>query len=206
MNELKLIPRKIYPCCSLKDAFTRIVTQPGFLNKCDHWRGRSEMIPYDILANVYDGQVWQDWQDFATDHYDKFLLHPGCDWFQPFSNTQYSVGVIYLTVLNLPRKDRYSVENILVSVIPGPKEPKLTLNPLLAPIIQELKSAYEDGWMVKVNDSTIEVLVHIRACVSCDLPAMRKVCGFLGHTARKGCSKSFQQKHLVTNQIILVLI
>ena len=32
-------------------------------------------------------------------------------------------------------------------------------------------------------------------CVSCDLPAGRKVCGFLGHTARYGCSrcgKSFE--------------
>ena len=29
-------------------------------------------------------------------------------------------------------------------------------------------------------------------CVSCDLPAGRKVCGFLGHGARLGCSRCFK--------------
>ena len=90
-NELRLIPRKIYPYCSLKKSFTCILSQPDFFSKCEHWRSRSEMIPSDILRNIYDANVWQD---FATDHYNKFLEHPGslllglnCDWFQPFSNT-----------------------------------------------------------------------------------------------------------------------
>ena len=26
-------------------------------------------------------------------------------------------------------------------------------------------------------------------CVACDMPASRKTCGFLGHTARLGCTK-----------------
>ena len=200
-NELRLIPRKIYPYCSLKKSFTRILSQPDFLSKCEHWRSRSEMIPSDILGDIYDANVWQD---FATDRYDKFLEHPGslllglnCDWFQPFSNTQYSVGALYLTVLNLPRKERYNLENIiLVSIIPGPKEPKLTLNPLLAPFVEELISVY-DGWMLTIsNDRIGEVSVHVRAClacVSCDVPAMRKLCGFLGHTARLGCSRCLKE-------------
>ena len=29
-------------------------------------------------------------------------------------------------------------------------------------------------------------------CVACDLPAGRKTCGFLGHSARFGCSRSFK--------------
>ena len=28
-------------------------------------------------------------------------------------------------------------------------------------------------------------------CVACDIPASRKVCGFLGHSATYGCSKCF---------------
>ena len=34
--------------------------------------------------------------------------------------------------------------------------------------------------------------VNIKAallCISTDIPAVRKVCGFLGHAARLGCSK-----------------
>ena len=36
--------------------------------------------------------------------------------------------------------------------------------------------------------------VFVRAalfCVGCDIPAARNVCGFVGHRALKGCSKSF---------------
>ena len=55
-----------------------------------------------------------------------FLLLMNMDFFQPFSHTTYSVGVIYCVVLNLPRELRYKTENIIViSVIPGPHEPKL---------------------------------------------------------------------------------
>ena len=161
------------------------------------------MIPSDILRDIYDANLWQD---FATDQYDNFLKHPGslllalnCDWFQPFSNTQYSVGALYLTILNLPRKERYNLENIiLVSIIPGPKEPKLTLNPLLAPFVEELISVY-DGWTLTISNDVIgEQSVHIRAClacVSCNVPAMRKLGGFLaiGHTARLGCSKCLKE-------------
>lgn len=101
------------------------------------------MIPNDTLADIYDANVWRD---FATDRYGNFLKHPGnlllalnCDWCQPFFNTQYSVGALYLTILNLPGKEHYNLENIiLVCIIPGPKEPKLTLNPLLVPFVEEL--------------------------------------------------------------------
>ena len=30
-------------------------------------------------------------------------------------------------------------------------------------------------------------------CVACDIPASRKVCGFLGHSATLGCSKCLKQ-------------
>lgn len=30
-------------------------------------------------------------------------------------------------------------------------------------------------------------------CIACDLPAGRKVCGFLGHTTRYGCSQCFKE-------------
>ena len=46
------------------------------------------------------------------------------DWFQLFDHIQYSIGVIYLVIQNLPRSLRFKPENIIiVSTIPGPKEP-----------------------------------------------------------------------------------
>jgi hypothetical protein len=47
------------------------------------------------------------------------------DCFNPFKHIEYSVGVIYLVVANLPRSERYKLENvIIVGTIPGPREPK----------------------------------------------------------------------------------
>ena len=52
-----------------------------------------------------------------------FMLNT--DWFQPFKHTKYSIGVTYLVIQNLPRDIRFKPENIIiVSTIPGPKEPK----------------------------------------------------------------------------------
>ena len=47
------------------------------------------------------------------------------DWFE---RGVYSTGVIYLTILNLPRNERYKPKNnIVFGIIPGPKEPKKLL-------------------------------------------------------------------------------
>ena len=32
------------------------------------------------------------------------------DWFNPYEHAQYSIGAIYLTILHLPREERYKVE------------------------------------------------------------------------------------------------
>lgn len=61
------------------------------------------------------------------------------DWFQPFKDISYSVGVIYDVILNLPRNIRYKDCNvIIVGVIPGPKEPKHDVNSYFGPLVTEL--------------------------------------------------------------------
>ena len=39
-------------------------------------------------------------------------FHLNVDWYQPFEHTQHSEGAIYLTVLNLPRQERFLKEKI----------------------------------------------------------------------------------------------
>lgn len=40
------------------------------------------------------------------------------------------------------------------------------------------------------TEKNVEVLVRAALlCVGCDIPAARKVCGFVGHGGLKGCSK-----------------
>lgn len=59
------------------------------------------------------------------------------------SNTQHSEGAIYLTIMNLPRKERFLQENvILVGVIPGPSEPSPNINTFLRPLVKELNQLW----------------------------------------------------------------
>ena len=99
------------------------------------------------------------------------------DWFEPFERGVYSVGVIYLTVQNLPREERYKPENIiLVGIIPGPSEPKLSINSYLAPLVIELQEAWGKGFTLTTYNKSIVTVKLALTCVACDIPASRKVC------------------------------
>ena len=64
------------------------------------------------------------------------------DWFQPYESTQYSIGIVYLSVFNLPREIRNKIGNIIVcSVIPGPHEPS-NMNSILEPMVEELQQLW----------------------------------------------------------------
>ena len=108
-----------------------------------------------------------------------------------FHTLEYSVGVIYLCLNNLPRSLRYKRENIIiVGIIPGPSEPKLTMNSYIMPLVQDLKEFWI-GVNISCEHLTLNTLC-IRAaviCCACDVPATRKLCGFVAHSATLGCSK-----------------
>lgn len=116
------------------------------------------------------------------------------DWFEPFERGIYSVGAIYLSVQNLPREERYKPENIiLVGIIPGPKEPKLTINSFLTPLVFDLKEAWTKGFTLITNTNSTATFKLALSCVACDIPASRKVCGFLSHNASLGCNKCLKK-------------
>ena len=144
---------------------------------------------------MYDGAVWNEFQNvFQMTTMIGLMLN--IDWFQPFSHTVCSVGVMYLTVMNLPRHIRTKRENIiLVGIIPGPDEPKHDINTFLKPLVQELKLFWNGHYMKLAMQSGIQEKMVKCAflCISCDLPAVRKTCGFLSHSAALGCSKCMKK-------------
>ena len=93
----------------------------------------------------------------------------------------------------MPREKRYKEENaILIGIIPGPKEPSLSIDTYLKPLINELKSMYVNGISVSTPQGTqITVRVAV-SCTTCDIPATRNVCGFLSHNANLGCNKCYK--------------
>ena len=90
--------------------------------------------------------------------------------------------------MNLPHALRYKEENIILAgIIPGPHEPHLNINSYINPLVDELLEL----WIgIEMDTTAGRKLVRCAViCASCDIQAGRKLCGFLGHTARYGCTK-----------------
>ena len=169
----KLYPHKVYSYMSVLDTLKAFMTREDFWLKCNLWKmGRDTAS--ELLTDVFDGRVWREFlfvggEPFLAGNRSLGLML-NVDWFQPFKLSRYSVGVIYLVVMNLPRNERFKFENvILVGVIPGPHEPSISINTYLAPLVDELLVLWE-GW--HVGD---EIVRGVLLCVASDLPAARKV-------------------------------
>ena len=139
-NNERFIPHKVYCFRSIIETLKKLVYSKEFVENCFHWR----RVVQNETSDIYDGRIWKTFTDsngqlfFYSNH-----LHIGLllnvDWYQPFNHTLYSVGVIFLAILNLPRELRYKPENvILCGIIPGPHEPELTINSYLEPLVDEL--------------------------------------------------------------------
>ena len=109
------------------------------------------------------------------------------DWFQPYKHSTCSVGIIYLVIINLPRALCFKLENcIIVGIIPGPKEPKGCINLILGPMVNELLELWKGCW---IGDKSRQIYARGALLgVICDVPASKKVGGYVGHSALHGCT------------------
>ena len=180
-----------YCYIDITTSLQHLLRDPHFASQCSHWKSlsRSDM----ELRDVYDCHVWNRFRQFNDspflddDHTYAFMIN--MDWFQPYKHLTYSVGAIYLSVFNLPRSVRYQLQNIcLEGIIPGPREPELTVNQYLDPLIDDQLKLWNKIELEVCLESGIERKI-VRGAIMCDLPAGRKRCGFLGHSAHLGCSK-----------------
>ena len=178
-----LVPYKVYCYKSLKENLQSLLRNPDFEEMCEKWRKleRHE----DTLSDVYDGRVWAQFNGSENGY--RFFNAPrnyglmlNCEWFQPFKHvSSFSVGAIYLVVLNLPRVERLKRKNvILVGLIPSmEKEPPT--NTFLEPMVEELQEAWV-GYHLYSNDVVKKFRLAL-LIIGCDIPAARKLCGFLGN-------------------------
>ena len=189
----RFYPHKIYPYCSLISVLQAFFRRPGFLDLCSSWQDTA----YDssAFADVYCGSVWKEFMHFEgcpfLSERNSIALMLNIDWFQPFKHRTYSVGVMYLVFMNLPRNIRFKRENVvLLGLIPGPSEPPLHINTYLKPLVVDLLPLWRGVSFMMADNSKATIRCAL-LCVACDLPAGRKVCGFLSHAANLGCSKCY---------------
>lgn len=180
-------PFKTYCYKSIVSSLIEILSRPGMIAACEQWKNRN--VVSGLYTDVYNGNIWKQFEadGFFSNPY-SYGLMLNVDWFEPYEHSIYAVGVIYMSLLNLPREIRYSQENILIcGLIPGPKEPSGNINSFLEPLVNDLLNLWR-GKEVALSGmhNTIKIQA-VLLCISCDSPAMRKVAGFLSHSATKGC-------------------
>ena len=183
----KYYPRKYYCYKSILDSITSLVKRKGFLKSCELWRLRK--IPPNTLCDIYDGQIWKDFQYInntpflAIPH--NLALMINIDWFTPFKHSPYSVGAIYLVITTFRDQNV-----ILAGLVPGPAEPPIHMNSYLDPLVEDLQKLWTNGIEVLPPDCAHSVNIKAALiCSACDIPACRKVLGFCGHMSKRGCSK-----------------
>lgn len=153
--------------------------------------------------DVWDGKgiheaTFQDGYSFTDGPVEKLRLAfaIAIDWWNAFHSgpgkKQWSIGAIYLFVLNLPSDIRYRPENIcLIGIIPGPRKPSQhKLHNNLQPLFDELKDFNNDGFTfsrtVEYTDGRLALALLL--LIICDLDACRAVASFSPHSASLFCS------------------
>lgn len=103
-----LYPFLTYCYVSLELSIQSLLNRLGFFENCERWRSRHSQ--EGVLRDVYDGKIWKDFQSFGAQSFlseaGNLALMLNTDFFQPFKHVTYSLGAIYLTVMNLPRSIR----------------------------------------------------------------------------------------------------
>ena len=143
-----LRPRKVFALQSVTRALESLFKRRTFVN---HFKSTYQNLAEndstddpEVFTDITDGKVWREFN--AKGFFKSPLnlsLSLNIDWFRPFKRTNYSVGVLYFVINNLPRTVRYKEENvILAGVIPGPTEPK-DINPFLQPIVDQLVPLFD---------------------------------------------------------------
>ena len=190
----KFYPVKVYCWKSLVSQMENILQRTGLPELCEQWRTRQ--VEEGVLSDIYDGEVWKNfkWRDGSEFNLERrYGLMLNVDWFQPFKRrSDYSVGVIYFVVLNLPRSERFKFQNVILGgIIPSlDSEPKLAT--FLRPYGDELNGLWKGG-LIYTSLSPVPLKVFAALiCVAADIPATHKVCGFVGHSAYRACSKCFK--------------
>ncbi len=187
-------------------------------SKLDNWklktrenRDKAHLKP--ILGDIWDGEIWRKYKKCSNN---KPLLDPDArsnsaialslhvDGFQAHRKGLKNITIVCLTIANLPRDERFAPSNMfLFALLPGKDQSHCSteqLNAALDKLVEEIAQLEsEDGIQFRTPSSLYDdgrrrgFLLNVCA----DQPALREVCGFIGHGATQGChycTQSFDKR------------
>ena len=193
----KKIPHKVLKYFPLSPRLQRL-----FMSKKSaidmRWHKEMHKPHHDLMSHPADSIAWKDF-DAA---YPTFAHEPrnvrlglAADGFNPFGdrNNPYSIWPVILVPYNLPPW-KYMKEFffMLTLLIPGPKQPGNDIDVYLEPLIDELKSLWEDG--IQTYDASVSQTFQLKAALMWtinDFPALANISGWStkGYLACPSCNK-----------------
>ena len=197
------IPIKRFVSFSFKDYIAELTSRSGFEDKMDAvWESglSSKGVPAE-MNDIFDGQFLYDFKDQDGHQFGRqtkegcYVFSLSIDFFNLFTNKQagkkVSFGVISVVCLNLPVSMGYKPENMfLAGVIPGPKEPSLTLKQYLSPLVDEFLVFWDPGVRFSHTCKFPEgrLILCALILVVCDLLATRKAIGYAACSHERFCN------------------
>lgn len=198
-------PIFVFPYRPLKSIINEFFLRPGFEDMVNHHKSRQKKEGW--YFDIYDGSMFDSIKDAYGIPFSQVenALHLtlNIDWFNPFDRSRYSCGAIYLSINNLPREERFKEENImLVGLMPTGKEASTSdINNYLDLIVNDLIELY-DGIEMKTYKYPNGITSHaVLLMVNADIPACRKVAGFLGHSSAFACNRCDRSFDLINGKV-----
>ena len=197
------VPIKRFISFSFKDYVAELTSRSGFEDKMDEvWESGQggKGVPGE-MNDIFDGQFLQDFKDREGNRFGRqakegrYVFSLSIDFFNPFTNKQagkkVSFGVISVVCLNLPMSMRYKPKNMfLAGVIPGPKEPPLTLKQYLSPLVDEFLAFWDPSihFSHTCKFPKGRLILCTLILVVCDLLATRKTVGYAACSNEHFCN------------------
>ena len=85
-----------------------------FLDLIELWKTKPDS---NLMEDVYDGKLWNDMNSHGLFTDNNIGLMLNVDWFKPLKHSEHKVAAIMLTVLNLPREERFKKRWTIVAGI-----------------------------------------------------------------------------------------
>lgn len=191
-GKTKMIPYKTYPFLAPSEWIKTFFNLEEFLNLI---RNRPEPSTTDY-RDIWDGRILQEFLMDPDDNTKPLLkdkmnlaLLLYLDFFNPFQRAVYSCGALYMSVLNIPKSQRFKAKwSMLIGLIPGPSEPEGHINTYLTPIVDDLIMLYK-GIHVQVLGPEVIFTRSLLLPVLADIPASRKLSQYKSHKADLPCDK-----------------
>ena len=191
-GKTKMVAYKTYPFLPPSEWIKTFFTQEEFLQLI---RKRPEPSTTEY-RDIWDGRILQAFLMDPADSTKPLLKNKMnlalllyLDFFNPFQRAVYSCGAIYMSVLNIPKSQRFKAKwSMLIGLIPGPSEPEGHINTYLTPVVNDLIQLY-NGIQIRMLSSEIIFSRSLLLPVLADIPASRKLSQYKSHKADLPCDK-----------------